>query len=217
MKPRLSKEPSKAFARVEVLMILTVVGLLFCLSIAWLIQARHRAGSICCNCNLKQIGLSFRVWEGDQGDKYPMQISVTNGGSMEMVAAGNVAQNFLVMSNELGTPRVLHCPEDKTHTVANLFHGLANFNVSYFVGVDVIETDPQALLSGDGNFEISGVPIRPGLLELSSNTPIAWSAARHKFRGNIGLADGSVQSANNSTLTNWLQQTGLATNRLAIP
>ena len=73
------------------------------------------------------------------------------------------------------------------------------------------------MLSGDGNFEIGGVPVKSGLLEISSNTPIAWSAARHKFAGNILVADGSVQQCSNSGLTNLLRQTGLATNRLAIP
>jgi prepilin-type processing-associated H-X9-DG protein len=55
------------------------------------------------------------------------------------------------------------------------------------------------------------------LLEVATNTSIAWSAARHKFFGNILLADGSVQSVAISGLTNLLHQTGLATNRLAIP
>ena len=73
------------------------------------------------------------------------------------------------------------------------------------------------MLSGDANFAIGGVPVKSGLLKFYSNAPIAWSAARHKYSGNILLADGSVQSLNNSGLTKWLHQTGVATNRLAIP
>jgi prepilin-type processing-associated H-X9-DG protein len=90
-------------------------------------------------------------------------------------------------------------------------------HISYFVGLDASEKFPQALLSGDDNFEIGGVPVKSGLLEISSKTPIAWSAARHKFSGNLLLADGSVQSSSNSGLTNWIHQIGSATNRLAIP
>jgi hypothetical protein len=55
------------------------------------------------------------------------------------------------------------------------------------------------------------------LLELSTNAPISWTSARHHFAGNIGLADGSVQQFTIQRLQNALQQTGLATNRLAIP
>ncbi|HEX7569749.1 MAG TPA: type II secretion system protein, partial [Verrucomicrobiae bacterium] len=83
--------------------------------------------------------------------------------------------------------------------------------------VDANPKDPQMLLSGDDNFAISGIPVKSGLLEISSNTPIAWTSARHKFAGNIGLADGSVQQVSNSELTNSLQPTGSATIRLAIP
>ena len=80
---------------------------------------------------------------------------------------------------------------------------------------DAEESNPQMLLAGDDNFEVGGAPVNSGLLILVSNTPLAWSAARHHFAGNVGLADGSVQSLSNPGLTNL--PTSLATNRLAIP
>ena len=179
--------------------------------------------------NLKQIGLAYRIWEGDNGDIYPMGISVTNGGSMEMVQTGNVLQTFQVMSNELSTPKILLCPEDSSHTYRTLplatggslvlgFSGLANSNVSYLVGVDVTnEINPQLIISGDCNFEIGGKPVKSGLLSLWTNDPVAWTATRHKGYGNLGLADGSVQSATPTSLRNFFEQTRLTTNRLAIP
>jgi hypothetical protein len=36
-----------------------------------------------------------------------MQVSVTNGGTMELVNGGTVFEHFLVMSNELSTPKLL--------------------------------------------------------------------------------------------------------------
>ena len=143
---------------------------------------------------------------------------MTNGGTMGLANGRNAWINFYVMSNQLSTPKVLHCPSDTDGFIAtNSWSGLNNQNVSYFVGLNAGENDPQAILSGDDNFEISGVPVKSGLLELSTNAPIAWSAARHKLSGNILLADGSVQSVTTSGLTNLVHQTGLATNRLAIP
>ena len=52
------------------------------------------------------------MWESDNNDKYPMSISVTNGGAMEAVLNGNPMRVFQVMSNELSIPKILICPED---------------------------------------------------------------------------------------------------------
>jgi hypothetical protein len=149
-----------------------------------------------------------------------MAVSVTNGGVMELVTTGNVAAVFQVMSNELGTPKLLICPADTNRIAAtNFTTDFNNSKISYFVGLDVTnESSSRMFLSGDDNFEISGVPEKSGLLELSTNTPISWTAARHKFVGNIGFADGLVQELlNQNQLRQAFWQTGLATNRLAIP
>ena len=106
--------------------------------------------------------LPYRLWEGDNNDKYPMAVSVTNGGAMELVATGNVAACFQVMSNELSTPKILICPEDTHRDSCNQFcQGFNNSNISYFVGLDVTnETNPQMFLSGDDNFAIGGIPVK---------------------------------------------------------
>jgi competence protein ComGC len=218
MKPRSSNQTDHALTLVEVLAIVAVASLLLCLGVAWLIRARQRSGSICCNCNLKQIGLSFRVWEGDHNDKYPMQTSVTNGGTMELANGSTAWVNFAVMSNELSTPKVLICPADMTRFyAANFTTDFNNGKVSYFVSLDASSDQPEIFLSGDENFAIGGVPVKSGLLELSTNMAITWTTARHKFIGNIGLADGSVQQITTTNLQLAIQSTGVATNRLALP
>ena len=54
------------------------------------------------------------------------------------------------------------------------------------------DVNPQLMLSGDSNFQVGGVPLRPGLRSIGTNDPVAWMATRHINSGNIGLADGSV-------------------------
>jgi hypothetical protein len=76
---------------------------------------------------------------------------------------------------------------------------------------------PQTFLSGDDNFAIGGVSVKSGLLELSTNALITWTAARHKFFGNIGRADDYVETITTDGLQKLVQQTGVATNCLAIP
>jgi prepilin-type processing-associated H-X9-DG protein len=217
MKPRCSKQSRHALMLVEVLVVIAVLAVVVAMILPHL-AGSHRSLRIECTNNLKQIGLGYRIWAGDYNDKYPMETSVTNGGTMGLADGRNAWINYFVMSKVLSTPKILQCPSDSNGFAATNFSaGFNNRNVSYFVGLDAGGNDPQALLSGDDNFEIGGVPVKSGLLELASNVPIVWSAARHKFAGNIGLADGSVQMLNNSGLVNWFHQTGLGTNRLAIP
>ena len=137
---------------------------------------------------------------------------------MEAAARGNVAPIFQVMSNELSTPRILLCPADADRSVANGFaFGFDNSHVSYFAGLDARDDHPSMFLSGDDNFDIGGRPIKSGVLLLATNAPVGWTAARHINQGNIGLADGSVQTTSSSFLRQMLVQTGVATNRLALP
>ncbi len=219
MKPRLSHQRIRALTKIEVVVIVAALAILAALFLPALATAKRRPSRINCVSELKQIGIAFRIWEGDHNDKYPMQVPVADGGTMELAATGNVAATFLVMSNELSTPRFLVCFADTKRIAATNFSaGLNNSNISYFIGVEVTnEINPQMLLVGDDNFAIGGMPVKSGLLQLSTNASIAWTAARHQFAGNIGMADGSVQQVTTDGLQKLLQQTGSATNRLAIP
>ena len=143
---------------------------------------------------------------------------MTNGGAMELAATGDAAGIFCVMSNELGTPKILLCELDKNHSAAtNFTPDFDSSKISYFVGLNAVPNQPQMILSGDDNFAIDGVPVKSGLLEFTTNAPIAWTTARHINAGNIGLADGSVQSVTTDGLQKLIQRSGVATNRLAIP
>jgi prepilin-type N-terminal cleavage/methylation domain-containing protein/prepilin-type processing-associated H-X9-DG protein len=214
MKPRSSNQTNRALTLVEVLLVIVVLAILAAVLLRVLAKANRRESRINCVNNLKEIGLAYRVWEGDNGDKYPMFVSVTNGGVMELIATGNVAACFQVMSNELSTPKILVCQKDADRIVAtNFTTDFDNNKISYFVNPDAAEAYPQMMLSGDDNFEIGGVSVKSGLRELSTNAPISWTAARHKFVGNLCFADGSVQQVTQSGLRSAL----VATNRLAIP
>jgi len=218
MRPRLSPKRNAAMTLFEVGVVIAIVVILAAFFLPTLSRTQHRSLKISCINRLKQINLAGRVWEGDNGDIFPMGISITNGGSMEMVQTGDVLQTFLVMSNELSTPKILFCPDDAGKFWTNDFAGLSNKNISYFVGADVTnDADPQMIFSGDCNFETGGVPVKSGLSSFWTNDPVAWQATRHIKSGNIGLADGSVQSTTSAGLQNYLQQTSFATNRFAIP
>lgn len=220
MKPQPSTRPEAGLTLFEVGVVVAVLLILVALVLPLLSNGRaiKKAPKIYCMNNLKQVGLAYRIWEGDNHDTFPMGVSVTNGGSMEMAVTGNVVQTFLSMSNELSTLKILYCPADVHRVWAANFGMLANSNVSYVVGVDVTnDLNPQLILSGDSDFEMGGKAVKSGLASIWTNDPVKWSAGRHIHSGNLGLADGSVQSATDLGLRDFLIQTGVATNRLAIP
>ena len=220
-------EPAGGFTLVDLLLIVAAIIGLAAIVLPYLARTNQRSPRISCTNHLKQVGLAFRIWAGDNNDKFPTQVSSTNGGAMELAATGNVAAVFLVMSNELSTPKILFCPTDRIRQQATVFASThpGNTNVSYFVGLDATDTAPNMFLAGDDNFlvgstrkgDVGGAPARSGILSLTTNTPIAWSETRHEKQGNVGLADGSVQGFSSTALRTALANTGVETNRVVMP
>jgi prepilin-type N-terminal cleavage/methylation domain-containing protein len=221
----------RAFTLIELLIVIVCLGILAALLLPALARAKVRSGRINCENNLKQIGVAFRTWALDNGDLYPAQLSVTNGGTMELINSGVVYRHFQVMSNELSTPKILVCPYDSTRPISSTFAstvppGCVNTtpftndaNVSYFVGVDASVALPSMLLTGDANIAREGTVPKSGLQSFARNSDLSWYRPQHDRRnkGNIGLADGSVQQVNSRELRKLLMQTGVETNRLAMP
>jgi prepilin-type processing-associated H-X9-DG protein len=202
-----------AFTLVGLLVIIAVLAILAAMLLPALASAKQKAKRINCVNNLKQDCLAFRLWEGDNGDKYPMAVSTNKGGTMEFT--GDVFRHFQVMSNELSTPKILVCPDDN-RTAAASFARLQNKNMSYFVGLDAGDERPQMLLIGDRNVTNGLAPVR-SVLELRPEMPVGWTELLHNGKGNVGLADGSVQQYTTSRLQSALQNTGDSTNRIALP
>lgn len=217
MKTQPTIRGSRALTLIELLVVVCVVAVLTAVLLPALRVGDGRKYKYNCINNLKQDGLAFRIWEGDNGDKFPMQVSVTNGGARELALAGDVSAIFCVMSNELSTPKVLVCPQDTKRIVATDFAGgLSGANISYFVSLDADDKYPQMILSGDDNLQVNGVRVRSGLLNLPTNTSFQWTKERiGKSHGlaNIALTDGSVQTITSAALQQAVQSAGAVTNR----
>lgn len=198
-------------------------GLIFILAIlAALFLFSMNAGSAhvqqpqCVN-NLAEVGRAFRIWQKDHGDYYPMKTPEMNGGTMEFVENGGVFKPFQVLPNGLRTPKVLRCPADrKTKSAKNFMVDLGNANIGYFVGVDAWDIYPQMFLAGDRNIT-NGVPAKNGLLALTTNELAGWTGKIHDRTGDALMADAGVQLWAAPSLRLAIQETGVATNRPAIP
>lgn len=225
MKLSFGAEKERGLTLVELFVVLAVIAVLGSVFIPAAIKRKERALRIQCVSNLKQAGIAFRVWPPSQDDSFPMRVSVTNGGTMEYNCGPAAFRHFLVMSNELGSPRILTCPADSERIQATKFNFrpfpgevpfTSNSNLSYFVGLDADETDPQRLLTGDRNLT-NGTPLKNGVLELAPNRPAGWTDEIHHKIGNVALADGSVQQESALSLCATLTNTPAFTNRLLMP
>lgn len=214
MQSAASHKPTRAFTLAGLLVIIIVLAILAGLLLPALAKAKGKAQRIACVNNLKQCGLAFRIWSSDHDDHYPMGTS-TNGGTLEWVEGGNAWKHFQAMSNELMTPKILVCPSD-TCQPATSFKNFNNQNLSYFVGLDANESNPQMLLTGDRNIT-NGVPPNRTVLKLLPNLPAGWTEKIHNNTGNIGLSDGSVQQTTARMLQQFIRNSGDATNRIALP
>jgi len=202
---------------VEVCVVIALLALVAVVVWRPLTTPEHRAPRINCVNNIRQIELALKTWIGDCGDKYPMAVSVTNGGTMELVANGLAYVHFQVMSNELSAPKLVMCPADTARQSARSFQNgdFGNTNVSYFLGVDASDANPQMILLGDRNLALDGEPVKPGLVSFATNSPLSWTEEIHVGQGNIGLADGSVQQVSSARLRQAMQWNG--TNRWVVP
>jgi prepilin-type N-terminal cleavage/methylation domain-containing protein len=268
------KQQKKAFTLIELLVVIAIIAILAAMLLPALAAAKKKAQKINCTNNLKQVGLAFRIWEGDNNDRYPQAVSYSAGGANEYLyhannltaalpagGVNNPGMAFMVMSNELSTPKILFCPSDNMHTAGNGY--ATNFSypdllnvinpppgakasastgatkISYFVNGDATEANPQDVMIGDVNIGNVGTannapasyrfgasaasplpttaPIGQILTTASwsgaANNAWAWTANDfHQKSGNLGMADGSCQSAsisglhtylNNSTNSGW--------------
>jgi prepilin-type processing-associated H-X9-DG protein len=218
------------FTRLD-LLILAVLAVVAAVLLPLMARPKHHPPGQRCFNNLRQVGLAYQQWANDNDNKFPAQVPVADGGARELVQSGFAYASYLVMSNELNTPKLLICPEDPNprRVVATVFtrpetdapgYGIPftnDSNVSYFVGVDANVARPARFLSGDANLLINDSTCGPGLVPLWTNSRVSWQKDMHLQKANIGFGDGSVQSFKSRKLQETLVKTGMATNWLALP
>ncbi len=222
-------QPKKAFTLIELLVVIAIIAILAAMLLPALSQAKNKARKINCASNLKQVSLSCRLWEGDNGDKFPWAVTVTNGGCQANMAYNGNANNspltytvFLCISNQLTTPKVAYCPSDtvtSTRTTVQLtsWPGFGSANYSYFIGGDAVESDPQMILAGDWNTTTTsgGSGVVAGKSQQYTGALWYWTPKDvHQGSGNLALTDGSVQSTTISGLQTFMQN---GTNSVAQP
>ncbi|HAO79857.1 MAG TPA: hypothetical protein DCQ92_12960 [Verrucomicrobia subdivision 3 bacterium] len=180
-----TQKQKKAFTLIELLVVIAIIAILAAMLLPALAAAKKKAQKISCTNNLKQVGLATRIWSGDNGDKYPMAVPASSGGASDYFmhngvgapARNNPGMAFMVMSNELSTPKIIGCPSDNLVGHGNYATNFSYLDVlgtaapavnqlvaqqggvgkiSYFINGDASEVDPQIIMYGDLNVGNAG-------------------------------------------------------------
>jgi prepilin-type N-terminal cleavage/methylation domain-containing protein len=193
------KKRSFAFTLIELLVVIAVIALLAGMLLPALAASKAKAKRIACVSDLKQISIGLRIWAADNADKYPWNLSVTNGGSLD---SADWSDHFRICSNELGNARILLCPADTKKKAATNWASLSgDAHVSYFVGTTAREELPQTIMLGDRNVTGGDGGLDPQWSKyLGSSIDAAWDKTLHVRKGNLTLADGSVQQTTTLSL-----------------
>jgi hypothetical protein len=201
---------------IDILVVVATIGLVAGLLLLMLAKSKARSSRIGCVNHLKQIGLGMRMFSNDHQDNFPWLVPGASGGSLEYSNFVEIFRHFLVVSNELSTPKVLACPNDTSRVKTTNWDKLSNGNISYFVGLDSNEGRPTSVLSGDRTLSISNRPVL-GLMLVTSNSQPRVLPGVHSRAINLAFGDGSAQEMTEAAARDLILYTNALPLRFLIP
>ncbi len=205
----------RAFTRVELCACLAAVALLGLLALPALASAQSRGHAAQCLNNLRLMGRAVQMWMSDNNStRPPWRTRDVDGGTQPTFGtkSGNAWFEYMYLSNQLSTPRILACPADEGVVVAQDFNQLVspsfrNLAVSYMLNLDSFADFSSGFLFGDRNvrFNLSPTSCSSGINNAWSfytgpGSDNGWTNRQHGMSGNIVVSDGSVSQTTTEQL-----------------
>ena len=163
-----------AFTLIELLVVIAIIAILAAMLLPALAGAKSRAQRLQCMAQLKQLGLGFHLFAGDNDDKIPPAAYSTGAYQYQLAwddylhryigGTGPESDLILGISDNTYVPKILKCPADQIQITINyaLYGQRRTYAMSFAGSVSAANGSKPAAARGAGiYFGIGGGALPP--------------------------------------------------------